>query len=148
MGAIYRPGQSKAWTALAPGPTPAVLRAPEAEPPIDLMDSHPLGSLSEIWGEQSDRGASGAVSVFEHAERQTMINSIKCADTSRNTRSRDCLLSKAQRISLLTWVRAVSLLCADWNGSYRSLSVKCFDSCMATIFSTSLDTYWRLETGL
>ena len=48
--------------------------------------------------------------------------------------------------------RAVSVLWedlyADWQGSCRAFSWRCFDSCAATALSTILDRKWRFDTGL
>ena len=37
---------------------------------------------------------------------------------------------------------------ADWQGSYRAFSLRCFDSCTATAFSSILDRKWKFDTGL
>ena len=81
-----------------------------------------------------------------------MVHSVNAVLRSSRTRMLGDPESAAINRSLVTLIRAVSVLCAsrksDWKTSYRLLSERCDWNCEATTFSRTLARNGRLEIGL
>ena len=76
----------------------------------------------------------------------------KAANRSSSIRKTDFLLSRADRMSFVTRVKAVSVECpllyADCRGSIKSLASICIIIVEATTRSITFDMKGRFDTGL